>query len=125
MVLCLIAMFLCLTLQGANFWARDAATPNIPAPFLASDIVWAISLLSLLFYRLCPWLTVGCGWALLLTVVFVLTPITGSFTPFGFLDQNTFAIANVFFAHVGILRGRGLNGTEGSVPHDSNKPNDV
>jgi hypothetical protein len=54
-------VIMCLTflLQGADFWARDAVTPDpLPIPFLVSDLLWAASLIPLILYRWYPLVTV-------------------------------------------------------------------
>ena len=64
----LAMMILALIAQGLYFWARDAVTPTLTTGFFVSDVVWLVTLCSLLCYRRYPWITITCSWGLLLTV---------------------------------------------------------
>jgi hypothetical protein len=98
-------MALSLIAQGLYFWARDLVTPSLPREFFASDVIWAITLCSLFFYRRYPWITITCSWGLLLTLP------TLYWTHFSYYRLTTLLIVsapsltNVVFFHLG-LRSR-------------------
>lgn len=109
-----IIMFVSLILQGLYFWARDAVTPDLPPAFLASDLIWGASFLSLLLYRRYPWVTIAFAWALLLMTAVVLAPFSFDHTLRWFFVTNSLTIANLVSAHVGwyLKRKRGLSTAE-------------
>jgi hypothetical protein len=51
--LSLFMMSMSLILEGAMLWIRDGVTP--PSAFVASDVIWCISLLCLAFFWRHPW----------------------------------------------------------------------
>jgi hypothetical protein len=52
-----LMMLLSFIAQGLYFWARDAVTQHLPTQFFLSDVVWAVTLCSLVVYRRYPWVT--------------------------------------------------------------------
>ena len=102
MTISTLMMLLSLAVQGAYFWARDAASPNPPAQFLISDIAWLIALCSLIVYKRHPYVTIACSWGLLLTVSIILWRFYFSHSFASLLLMNSAAATNVFFAHAGV-----------------------
>ena len=100
-VLSLCMMSIALLLEGAMLWIRDGVTRDLPRAFLASDLIWFISLLGLLCFWRHPWVTVVSGWALLLSLAVVLAPFY-EHTPGWFLYRHSVEIATVAFAHLGL-----------------------
>ena len=95
-------MALSVALQGLYFWARDAVTPDLPAQFLTSDVVWFVTLCSLALYRRHPWITIACSWALLFTTTVVLWKFSFYHTWARMVIMSSAATTNVFFAHLGL-----------------------
>ena len=100
-ILSFIAMCAALILEGAYLWVRDALTRNIPSDFIFSDIVWTAALVSLVFYKRWPWVTVA-AWALFLTSAVILEPYSFGHGVSAFLGRNLPVLTNLVFAHVGL-----------------------
>ena len=101
-VISAIMMLASLALQGLYFWARDAVTPDLPAQFVFSDLVWLVTLCSLVLYWRYPWVTLTCSWGLLFTVTVVLWRFYFNHTLTSLLLMSSAALSNVFFAHFGL-----------------------
>jgi hypothetical protein len=89
-------------LIGALLWFRDAFTPNLPTAFLATDVIWAASLVSLFFFWRYPWMTVLSAWILFTTLMILAWPFQPSHTPSAFIYNNCIQLTNVVFAHLGL-----------------------
>lgn len=116
-VLSVTIMVIALVLQGLDFWARDAVTPNLPLQFLFSDWVWLVTLCSVAFYWRYPWVTLICSWGLFLTVTVVLWRF---YFPHTMLLLSSAATLNLLFAHLGVhfrkTKGPALPSTSSSDP---------
>ena len=94
-----LMMLFALIVQGLYFWARDAVTPHLPTQFFLSDVVWAVTLCSLVAYRRYPWVTIACSWSLFFTVTIVLWKFYFSHTIPSMLLLTSAATTNHLFAH--------------------------
>lgn len=94
-------MYGALILIGTLFWFRDVVTHNLPAAFIASDVVWAVSFFSLFFFRRYPWVTVVMAWTLFLTFLALFWPFQPSHTFAALLYNNGLQATYLVFAHVG------------------------
>jgi hypothetical protein len=113
-ILSFVMMCISLALQGAYFWARDSVTPDpLPSAFFASDVVWVAAMLSLLFYRRWPWVTIAASWILFLTSAIVLRRYVFDRSLLGFVKVNSFVMTNLIFAHLGLYNRRRVVGSEG------------
>lgn len=104
--LCFAMMTITLLLEGAYLWARDAVTRDLPFAFLASDVVWTITIFSLIFHRRWPWVTVASAWVLFLTSAIVLEPFAFGHTTSAFIGRNALVLVNLLFAHMGLYYRR-------------------
>jgi hypothetical protein len=104
-ILSVVMMVLSLIAQGVYFWARDLVTPSLPGEFFASDVVWTITLFSLLCYKRYPWVTITCSWGLLFTVAMLYWTHFSHYMVTTLLIVSAPSVINVVFAHLG-LRSR-------------------
>ena len=99
-------MYSALVLIGAILWFSDAFTPNLPPAFLASDIVWVLSLLCLFSFKRYPSVTVASAWTLFIALMVLAWSFQPSHTLAALICNNGIQLTYLGFAHVGWLLKR-------------------
>jgi len=102
LTLAFMGMVTSLMAQGLYFWARDSVTRDLSGGFFVSDVVWAVTLCSIVCYRRYPWITITCSWGLLLTVAIVYWRYYAYYRFTALLIISLPSVASVFFAQLGL-----------------------
>ena len=95
-----ISMLLALLSQGFWYWIRDGLTRILPWQFLASDVIWSVTLVSIIFLKWCPRVPLISSWLLFCASAFLLVPFAEIHNPLQFLIFNCMVIANLVFANI-------------------------
>ncbi len=99
MAICLVGMCVTLLLQGAFFFARDAATPDLPRMFIISDYCWLFMFLSLFAWKRWPIVTLLACWVGFVAIACVTQPNAKEKTIGWFFLSNSVLVSTVLLAH--------------------------